>query len=314
MSQLKVPTLALAMLSCGIATTLTIQTTEYGLAVGIRNDKKRQKLLNLLCLFGSIAGCFVYPVNYMDEIPHLSSFLTFVMFVSIQYSLCIINHNSFVRLAILTRRMWTRTNLILLIYVLPLFTLIPIYLAAYESIPINKRLNLSNWNSSIYKPLNIVLVISTELVALGTDILMLRRLKQKTTLLLKKMYCITWIFLTTDIVIKYLISIGVPMLFDSILSLVTLAMRARVNLQFGLLLQKAVKPLDEPSDDEDGISTRLDLKLPSIMLEEKELRVNVMDFSDNDKATNVAGRIPINLQFSNEQQSIPINLQFSNEQ
>ena len=51
-------------------------------------------------------------------------------------------------------------------------------------------------------------------------------------------YMIIWFLIGLDILIKLLIYLGYPLLFDSIITLTTIAMRARANLQFGLVLQR----------------------------------------------------------------------------
>jgi hypothetical protein len=47
-------------------------------------------------------------------------------------------------------------------------------------------------------------------------------------------YVIIWSFLLIDIAIKMLIVAGIPVLFDTIITFATIAMRARCNLQYGL--------------------------------------------------------------------------------
>jgi hypothetical protein len=47
-------------------------------------------------------------------------------------------------------------------------------------------------------------------------------------------YSIIWSFLLIDIAIKMLIVAGIPVLFDTIVTFATIAMRARCNLQYGL--------------------------------------------------------------------------------
>jgi hypothetical protein len=259
MSQVRALLLATAMFCCGIAFTMTIQTTGFGFQIGLRNNKKRQKLLNILCMVACMCGTLCYPVNYLEVVPIMSSILTLIFFACIQFALCIVNHNSFVRLLVISNRLQLRYDGILAIYALPLFTMIPIYLAAAENIPQNIRLNLSTWNSMVYKPLNIFLVVGTELIAFVTDVLILRKMRQNISRGLMKMYFVTWTFLLIDIVIKYLIAMGYPLLFDSILSTLTIAMRARVNLKFGLDLKKGIQNKggdDSSSDSEESSSLR----------------------------------------------------------
>jgi hypothetical protein len=263
--------LATAMFCCGIAFTLTTQSTGFGFQIGLRNNKKRQKLLNILCMIACFCGTVCYPVNYLEVIPLMSSILTLIFFISIQYALCIVNHNSFVRLLVISNRLQVHYDWILGIYALPPFTMIPIYLAAADHIPRNIRLNLSPWNSNVYKPLNIFLVVGTELIAFVTDVLILRKMRQNISRGLMKMYIVTWTFLLIDIVIKYLIAMGYPLLFDSILSTLTIAMRARVNLQFGLDLKKKIQ-------DQNGDHSSSESEESSSLRAVRSLKMNTLQF------------------------------------
>jgi hypothetical protein len=51
-------------------------------------------------------------------------------------------------------------------------------------------------------------------------------------------YIITWFFLLADIFTKVLIMFGYPFLFDSILSITTIALRSRSNIIYGLNMKE----------------------------------------------------------------------------
>jgi hypothetical protein len=131
--------------------------------------------------------------------------------------------------------------------------LIPVYFAGKEKIPEGKLLNASDWNKLIFKPMTLGLIITSEILATISDIALLRGVfKIKNQLLqgsksekksknidaisldLIVNYLITWFMLFADIVLKILIIYGYPLLFDSIVSIATIALRARSNILFGL--------------------------------------------------------------------------------
>jgi len=53
-------------------------------------------------------------------------------------------------------------------------------------------------------------------------------------------YALTWFLLLVDVVIKVLIVYGYPVLFDSIVTILTLALRAKCNLQYTIDVQEVV--------------------------------------------------------------------------
>lgn len=54
-------------------------------------------------------------------------------------------------------------------------------------------------------------------------------------------YLTTWLFFLFDVVIKILIYLGYPVLFDSVISVCTICLRSRANLQYGLELKSIFK-------------------------------------------------------------------------
>jgi hypothetical protein len=61
-------------------------------------------------------------------------------------------------------------------------------------------------------------------------------------------YLVTWFFFLFDVVIKILIYLNYPVLFDSTISIATICLRSRANLQYGLELQAIFNPKLKHSD------------------------------------------------------------------
>ncbi|ORZ39287.1 hypothetical protein BCR44DRAFT_1483032 [Catenaria anguillulae PL171] len=279
-------------LCSGMTLVLTMQMMwDHGLAIDIRHDKKRQILLNLICFICAVNTTISYGFNATKASVAISDVTTMITFLCVQYSLVILNHNTIIRAtnifskgAALSRERLDRYCTAL--YFLPPIVLIPIYLAFADTAGTGKAMNTSTWNSLVFKPLNIVLVMVTAALATVTDILLLKKvdshfvtLRQSTDQLLANPnksslpmlnvkpataaggaaqptaaternsiamrknlwvnYAIAWFLLVADVVLKSLIAAGVPLLFDSIVTILTVAMRSRCNLQFGLEMQKA---------------------------------------------------------------------------
>lgn len=260
----------------GITLVLTAQMVwQYGLTVGITNDKKRQILLNLICFLCALNTTISYGYNATKESLTVSDVTTVITFLSVQYSLVILNHNTIIRATNLGSSLKIDRQKIdrycKILYVLPIFVLIPIYYAFAATSGTGKAMNTSTFNSLIYKPLNIALLFGTEFLATATDVLLLLKVKaaanalssasasyipnvsavpgngskQKHRLASRDLwmnYGITWFLIVVDATIKILISAGLPLLFDSIITITTVAMRSRTNLQYGLELQAMVAP------------------------------------------------------------------------
>ena len=308
--RLAVP-LAGGELFSGITLVLTLQMLyRYGTKVGIKNDLKRQILLNLICLICSINTIISYGFNATGSSVLVSNITTVITFMCVQYGLVILNHNTAIRLStVLSSRFPHDRSVVdricLVFYLLPWLVFIPIYLAIDEKWTRAegkmRPFNTSVYNLSYYKFLNIGLVITTELLAVSTDIILLlqvaethSRLKKlaspmnlalvnpttlaavaatstnattttSTTMTTTNMesssmernprvqafrmfsrlsrdfivnYGLTWALVILDVTIKSLIATGQQaFLFDSIVSVATIAMRSRANLVYGLELQ-----------------------------------------------------------------------------
>jgi hypothetical protein len=149
---------------CAITLVLTLQSLwQFGLEISLWEDYKRQTLLNILCLGAAITGMISYPLNQTHQLIFFCNILSIIMFTCAQYGLVILNHNSLARANNISET-YNVSQLKLdvfcyLLYFYPLVTLMPIYFAAMETIPINQPLNLSLWNRNVYKPLNICLGI-----------------------------------------------------------------------------------------------------------------------------------------------------------
>ncbi|KAI8897205.1 hypothetical protein BC833DRAFT_594744 [Globomyces pollinis-pini] len=236
----------------------------HGLHISLVNDKHRQTLLSLILLFASTCSIFSYLLNYLAVNNVVSNIFTLIVFTIVQYGLVIINHNSFARLGAAQSHLSTFRKLYAfwpILYLIPIITLIPIYLAAIETIPKGLPLNKSKFNRFYFKPLNIFLVIATELLASFIDLYLLTCVNQsqpideetsnstsnqlidfKSSLAIYKSgniwldYIVIWIVLLLDIFIKILIANGIPLLFDSAVTITTLALRSKFNLQYGQVL------------------------------------------------------------------------------
>ena len=257
----------------GITFTLALQMLyQHGFNVSILNDKKRQILLNCLCLLCSVNTMISYGFNATRVSVLVSDITTMITFLCVQYSLVILNHNTIIRSLNLfnmqvERKLVDRVCLVL--YFLPWLVLVPIYLAVEEKAGSGHLINTSEWNKTVYKPFNIGLIVITEILATVTDILLIRKVQvQKARLqelsnshkikpstreaqsLHRKLnlsndilvsYIISWLLIFFDIIVKILIICGFKLFFDSIITITTVALRTRSNLQFGLELQTILK-------------------------------------------------------------------------
>ena len=269
----------------GMTFVLSVQILyNYGVQFNLLHDKKRQTILNLFCFIASINALFAYPLNQTEQSIFLSNVTTIISFLCVQYGLVIINHNSIARAnaIVADRQISTKwlDKLCLFLYVLPFVTLIPIILASIQEFPRNGKLNTTYYNRNIYKPLTLALMACTELFALLTDILLIKKvlgikneLVQGSSLSqvadnkiinsqakgLITNYTVTWALLAIDIIVKLLIIQGQPLLFDSIISMAVVAMRARCNLEYGLYMREILYP-KKPGFSMDSIQWSLDTK------------------------------------------------------
>jgi len=271
----------------GITVAVTAQMIwQFGLRLGIMHDRKRQILLNLICFICALNTTISYGFNATKQSVTVSDITTVITFMSVQWGLVILNHNTFIRALNLVHVIKVERKVVekacLVLYLLPVLAMIPMYLSFKDTAGTGKAMNTSSYNSLIYKPLNIALIFSTEFFAIVTDILLLMKVKggrenltvgarsgenmqanattsagdrtrsvvssahQLASRDLWMGYAITWGLVFTDLVVKVLIATGQPLLFDSIITITAIAMRARVNLQYGLELQAIINGPSNP--------------------------------------------------------------------
>jgi hypothetical protein len=246
----------------GIILTLsTLTIASHGLGNSLLKDKERQKILTLICFIGGITTMLSNSFNATGISVPVSDATVFIGFVCVQFGLVILNHNTVVRLSNLlpqslkiTRK--TIDMMCCVMYILPVFTLIPIYLAFKDKAGTGLRMNTSVWNQQVYKPLNIGLTVATEVLATVTDVLLMNKVlstkKQLASNVSEKKvdqskkdlqmnYVAVWIFTLLDIALKIIIMSGQAFLFDTNIALSALIMRARTNLAYGLEMQSVFK-------------------------------------------------------------------------
>ncbi|KAI8590009.1 hypothetical protein BDZ88DRAFT_116826 [Geranomyces variabilis] len=240
---------------CGIALTLSTQTlTRHGVSFRLVGDADRQKFLSLLCFIIVVAGIISLGLNQTLQAYVLQDICLLIIFWGVQLGLCCLNHNTIVRfyLAFSTRtgQVQTVARYCLVLYPLSLAVLIPIYIAFPETVTAHAGVNRAPINARVFKPLNVALVFATEALATASDILLLYKVFRstagsgRTSVLpivrsnLLKEYAVVWTSVVLDVILKLLIFAGQPVLFDSQVSNLTLILRARTNLQYGLTLQE----------------------------------------------------------------------------
>ncbi|KAI8897544.1 hypothetical protein BC833DRAFT_593286 [Globomyces pollinis-pini] len=242
----------------GIALTVTAQCLyRYGVAFNILNDVSRQKLVNLICFIGSIGAMLFYGLNQTKVNVMATNVTIFVAFLCGQYGQVIINHNSIIRLASANATA-AKNNIqqiqkyCLLLYILPFFTMFPILLAYSDTMESGKPLTTSYYNLVISKYLFMGIVVITELFATYTDIKLLKRVedtvmggkhaeqKESRRQDIKYTYRTIWFFMIIDFGLKVLISLGYPVLFDAITTLIVISLRTQSNLSYGLLMKEIV--------------------------------------------------------------------------
>jgi hypothetical protein len=266
---------------------------EHGWKGGILNDKKRQVLLNLICLICCLNTTISYGFNATRQAVWVSDLTTMITFISVQYGLVILNHNSIIRISNLISgaRMDRKTidRYCYLLYLLPWVVFIPIYYAIQTKWEVcnpftfqpagcvPSPFNTSPYNGNIYKPLNIALIFGTEGIAALTDIFLLVKVinqrkeldsAKETTAIstdLMMSYGLTWLLIAIDILIKSLNAAGQPLLFDSIISICTIATRSRANLQFGLELQTIFKGTTQ-NNRSGGSMTKMESKMSPVSM------------------------------------------------
>jgi len=260
----------------------------HGACFEIINDKKRQILLNFICLVCALNTTISYGFNATQQSVVVSDVTTIITFSCIQFALVILNHNTLVRASNLVRMSMmsreTADKVARSLYFLPFVVMIPVYLSFAETFGTGQPLNTSRYNAYVFKPLNICLLVATETFATTTDVLLLLKVRSITAKLgvasawpgqaaesssssgeksqvgnvaskamelasadLWGSYALVWTLTIVDVSVKALIAAGLPLRFDSIITIATVALRSRANLQYGLELQALTQHSRHPS-------------------------------------------------------------------
>ncbi|KAI8913381.1 hypothetical protein EDD86DRAFT_200439, partial [Gorgonomyces haynaldii] len=257
MTERSLPQLVGGSIGVGIALTIAVQSIAlFGLSLNILNDQSRQKCILLLCVIGSVSAGIFHTIHYLESYIGLLDGSLFVLMVCGQFSLIILNHNSLVRALSLSSVTFTVEKvqrLCLVLYLVPFATMVPSILAFTETWP-NYSLTASTWYRINCNLLFMGLLVSTEVFATYTDILIIRKITaleihSKTvddaTRVQKKkgilhIYLTILLFLVVDLTLKGLVLVGYPFFFDGIVTLIIVCLRARVNLNYGLLLKQVM--------------------------------------------------------------------------
>ncbi|KAI8899067.1 hypothetical protein BC833DRAFT_619764 [Globomyces pollinis-pini] len=244
----------------GINFAITSQNlVTHGLVFSLKKDTGRQTILNFILFILSIAAIIAYPINPIGQPAQVSNLMTIIIFVSNQYGLVIINHNTIERLHFTypnSRLLKLLSQYYIALYLIPFFTLIPVYLCIAEAVPKNLFLNKSSYNAVYFKPINIAFIFTTEALAVITDFKLLGRIfyelnmaksdqtKMKNSETARQMlfeYIIIWLLLLFDVILKVIIASGISILFDSAVTATTLVMRVKCNLTYGIFLKKIIQ-------------------------------------------------------------------------
>ncbi|KAI8903462.1 hypothetical protein DFJ77DRAFT_515505 [Powellomyces hirtus] len=250
-----IPVQAGTLIAGIVATVSFLNLDKHGVSVNLITDNNRQKFLNLIGFIVAIAGIISIGLNQTGEAYVLNNVCIIVIFLGIQLGLCCVIHNTIVRafLCLSWRSgpgITTVSKACLTIYPLVIMVLIPIYIG-FTQVD-GKAVNTSEINKTVFKPLNIALVVSTQLLATISDVVLLRMLarsmlpaeigsrgisRESVSAPLMKQYILIWVTVVLDVLIKILIYQGQPVLFDSQISNMTLVFRAQTNLTYGLNLK-----------------------------------------------------------------------------
>ncbi|KAJ3253485.1 hypothetical protein HK103_000517 [Boothiomyces macroporosus] len=237
----------------GIVLTLTsLALYEHGVSVDIFNDRSRQKLVMLISFLGGIAGLIFYGSVQTKISWMVTNISVFILFLAGQYGMVIINHNSIIRLTVALNLEINRMQKFCgILYVLPWVSLIPIYYAINETMPLQVPLTTSTWNTIVSKELFLILIFVTEILATMTDIMLLNKVQSSANQVgnggsdhradLHMSYAVIWFFMLADFTVKILITQGYPYLFDAIITICVVVLRARTNLHYGVLLRRVLE-------------------------------------------------------------------------
>ncbi|KAI8900675.1 hypothetical protein BC833DRAFT_580995 [Globomyces pollinis-pini] len=312
----------------GMYMALTLQTLrKHGVKFSLKNDSDRQTVVLLIFAIQSVSSTIAYP-NVFPIIVQ-NAFTTF-LFCCIQFGLVIINHNTIFRL----RAAFPETKIFRIIleyykllYLIPIFTLIPIYLAIATTNLVTVQINRSTYNYQYYKPLNIFLVFITEALAVFTDMKLLIRVgdvtfrqttedssngswnnSKNSSMSIKRDwakvqkynlndlwvdYILIWVTISLDITLKLLISFGIPLLFDSAVSCLTMVLRARLNLKYDSLLRRMLKKVHFDAELPKKQSFQLNCNPASFQNESIKVSQAVGDFMDDFTISREFGQLSV---------------------
>ncbi|KAI8824274.1 uncharacterized protein EV422DRAFT_313809 [Fimicolochytrium jonesii] len=262
-------------LVCGMVVVYAIQAwSSHGLSWRLVGDQDRQRSLITLCMAVVVAGIISLGLNQTKAAFILQDIVVLIIFWGVQLGLCCINHNTIIRIYIALSSSSSRLRpqklslYCLALYPLTILVLLPIFMGFPSTIAAKQGLNTSDENKQIFKPLNVGLVIATEVFATVSDILLLMRVgrargatvsssqplsqveiagsapvkRSSTTQQMRasmwKHYALVWVLVILDVILKILIFLGYPVLFDSQVTNATILLRAVTNLEFGISLSK----------------------------------------------------------------------------
>ncbi|KAJ3174739.1 hypothetical protein HDU87_006988 [Geranomyces variabilis] len=246
-------------LVAGITLTIVvININAHGVSFDLTSDINRQKLLNFLGLFVGVFGLISLGLNKTGQTYILNDVSIVIIFLGIQLGLCCVIHNTIVRGYVASNRkggfsVQQVSRWSIAIYPLVFVVLIPIWIGFTQANGV--AVNLTTINKVVFKPLNIALVVSAQLLATISDIVLLRVVARSMHVgevvtngsgisgiaegkPLFKQYALIWATVVLDVIIKILIYQGYPVLFDSQISNLTLVLRAHTNLVYGLNLKR----------------------------------------------------------------------------
>ncbi|KAJ3170185.1 hypothetical protein HDU88_008811 [Geranomyces variabilis] len=245
-------------LVAGITLTIVaININAHGVSFDLTSDINRQKLLNFLGLFVGVFGLISLGLNKTGQVYILNDVAIVIIFLGIQLGLCCVIHNTIVRGYIASNRkggfsVQQVSRWCIAVYPLVFVVLIPIWIGFKQANGV--AVNATTINKVVFKPLNIALVVATQLLATISDIVLLQVVSRSMNVdevatngsaisatvgkPLIKQYVLIWATVVLDVIIKILIYQGYPVLFDSQISNLTLVLRAQTNLVYGLNLKR----------------------------------------------------------------------------
>ncbi len=240
---------------CGITFALTVMVIfEHGISISIKDDRQRQKTLNLLCFLSIATLLPFYGLLQTFENINALFYLVMVFWPCIMWGLVILNHNTFVRAVNLVPSLHisriTVDRFCYVLYLLPPIALIPIWMALQETWGTGKPPTASIFQL-YFRYLSIVLIILTEILATISDYSLMKKVltsrssvasgtkqvSQKVSRNITYGYAACWLIMVADIIVKILIATGVVGVFDASITTLSLAVRARMNLAYGLELK-----------------------------------------------------------------------------